>query len=311
MGGGASKQLQKENETAKLEIAKLKEEKAASDKKLSDAMSEIVELKTPRDPVKAKLWNPPDPVSSYDSVSNLKGKKILITGCDRGIGLEMTKHLTEKCGAEVIAVSHSDPPSAELEDIDCYKVIAGVDITKADGMMILREKLDSEIVDVLVNNAGVLSHAENSLGLEQISQGVDGACEKYQIEMATNAIGHLRVTASILDKLASPGGKIFFTSSNMGSMTDMAAGGAYGYRASKAALNAVAKAMSLELKPKGITVCIINPGLVDTDMARPFPAAGKIALPECARKYIQYINDSTEANSGNWMDVNTGELVNF
>ncbi len=178
-------------------------------------------------------------------------KNILVTGANRGIGLELCRQL-EKQGHNVIAVCRTT--SEALKELN-LTTIDGIDVTDNASLDQLKLQLNDTTIDVLVNNAGVLSN--NTLG----SIDYETVIQQYQV----NAIGPLKVTEALLPLLRS-GSKVAIITSRMGSMSDNDSGGHYGYRMSKAAVNMAATSLSVDLKPKGIAVGLLHPGYVKTDM---------------------------------------------
>ncbi|MGK7934214.1 MAG: SDR family oxidoreductase [Xenococcaceae cyanobacterium] len=175
----------------------------------------------------------------------------LVTGANRGIGLEYCRQLKER-GDSVIAVCRS--PSTELENLGVL-VETSIDITSDEDVADLVSRLDHKPVDVLINNAGILERVSlNSLDFSSI---------RRQFEV--NALGSLRLTQALLPNLQR-GSKIIMMTSRMGSIEDNTSGGSYGYRMSKVALSMAGKSLAIDLKPLGIAVAILHPGLVKTDM---------------------------------------------
>ena len=84
-------------------------------------------------------------------------------------------------------------------------------------------------------------------------------------QLAVNSMGPLMSILGLLPKIKA-GGKIGVLTSRMGSITDNTSGGRYGYRMSKAALNAGLKSLAIDLKPKEIAIGILHPGYVRTEM---------------------------------------------
>ena len=176
-------------------------------------------------------------------------KTYLVTGTNRGIGLEYCRQLKEE---EVIAVCRS--PSKELEALG-VRIESDVDLTSPQAVESLVERLDGKKIDVLINNAGIV---------ERISlDNLDFDSIRKQFEV--NAIAPLRLTAALLPNLSS-GSKVALMTSRMGSIDDNTSGGSYGYRMSKVALSMAGKSLAIDLKPKGIAVAILHPGLVQTRM---------------------------------------------
>jgi len=177
--------------------------------------------------------------------------RVLITGANRGIGLELVRQLGAR-GDEVIAVCRTG--SAGLRDTGA-RVISGIDVSREDCCRRLAAELQGDKLDWLVNNAGIL--AVDSL------DDLDFASIENQFRV--NAMGPLRVTAALRGCLRR-GSKVFVISSRMGSIEDNTSGGYYGYRMSKVAVNMAAKSLSVDLKPFGVGVYVLHPGFVATDM---------------------------------------------
>ncbi len=177
---------------------------------------------------------------------------VVITGANRGIGLEFARQFSNR-GDEVIALVRQT--SSELDALD-VRVETEVDMT-GPRLDSLSERLAGVCVDTLVLNAGVLlwDNLEH-LNLDQV---------RTQFEV--NTLGPLR-TVRALRGLLKTGSKVVLMTSRMGSIGDNTSGGMYGYRLSKAALNAVGKSLSLDLKAAGIAVAILHPGFVRTGMTR-------------------------------------------
>jgi NAD(P)-dependent dehydrogenase (short-subunit alcohol dehydrogenase family) len=138
-----------------------------------------------------------------------------------------------------------------------------LDVTGPDSVGALAQALAGRPLDVLVNNAGVYLEGFESVGIEALSY------ERWAQTFAVNTMGPVRVTAALLGSVAhSERGLVVAISSHMGSITEIDPSGSYFYRASKAALNAAMKGISLELRPKGIGV-LLHPGWVRTRMGGP------------------------------------------
>ncbi len=177
--------------------------------------------------------------------------KYLVTGANRGIGLELCRQLKDQ-GHQVTAVCRNSSPELDALGV---AVIDQCDVADQASVLELSAKLKGQKIDVLINNAGVLSR--NALG-EIDYQTV---MQQYQV----NAIGPLMVTEALLPNLDS-GAKVAIVTSRMGSMADNDSGGHYGYRMSKAAVNMAGTSLAVDLKPKGIAVGLLHPGYVKTDM---------------------------------------------
>jgi len=215
---------------------------------------------------------------------------ILITGAARGIGLELTRQFAAR-GDRVIAVCRT--PSSELQQIEGVRIIADIDVTDADAIAQLATQLSHQALDVLINNAGVLS--------DESLQNCNAATIRHQFEV--NALAPLLLTRALLPNLRA-GSKIVLITSRMGSIGDNGSGGMYGYRMSKAALNAAAKSLAIDLKGAGIAVGILHPGLVATDMGGP----QGIPPTESATNLLARIDQLSMANSGEFLHANGSPL---
>jgi NAD(P)-dependent dehydrogenase (short-subunit alcohol dehydrogenase family) len=175
----------------------------------------------------------------------------LVTGANRGIGLELCRQLRRR-GDVVIAACRR--ASDGLRSLDC-RIVEGVEVTDEDGVARLAAGLRGERLDLLVNNAGVLS-------VETLD---DLDFERMRRQFEVNALGPLRVTRALLPNLG-PGSKVVIVTSRMGSIADNGSGGYYGYRMSKAAVNAAGVSLARDLAGRGITVLMLHPGMVATEM---------------------------------------------
>jgi len=177
----------------------------------------------------------------------------LVTGANRGIGLEYCRQLQQR-GETVIAVCRQS--SADLKALD-IQIETGVDVTSDHSIANLVRHLAGQPIDVLINNAAIVERVTlDNLDFDSL---------RRQFEV--NAIGPLRVTQALLPNLQS-GSKVILMTSRMGSIGDNTSGSSYGYRMSKVALCMAGKSLSHDLKPKGIAVAILHPGLVQTRMTQ-------------------------------------------
>ncbi|MDM7936472.1 MAG: SDR family oxidoreductase [Cyanobium sp. CZS 48M] len=215
----------------------------------------------------------------------------LITGANRGIGAEYCRQLKAR-GDEVVAVCRT--ASAELEALG-VRIEAGVDITSAAAIASLVERLGDLSIDGLIHNAGVYE----STSLETL----DGQSLLRQFEV--NAVAPLQLTRALLNHLHA-GSKVSLMSSRMGSIADNSSGGSYGYRMSKVALCMAGKSLALDLKPRGIAVAILHPGLVSTRMTG-FTANG-ITPEQSVRGLLERINALILETSGTFWHAN-GEVL--
>lgn len=217
-------------------------------------------------------------------------KQVLITGANRGIGLELARHYAAN-GWQVIGVCRQTSP--ELESV-AKKVVQGIDVTQETSVETLVSAVAGEQIDLLINNAGLLQD-------EQLGQ-ID--FDSIRSQMDINAYAPLRVTEALLPNMAT-GAKVAFITSRMGSIADNDSGGRYGYRASKAALNAFGKSLAIDLKPKGIAVALLHPGYVKTRMVN---FGGMISPEEAATGLAARIDGLTLDNTGSFWHSNGDAL---
>jgi NAD(P)-dependent dehydrogenase (short-subunit alcohol dehydrogenase family) len=214
----------------------------------------------------------------------------LVTGANRGIGLELTRQLLER-GDTVVAACRA--PSPELSATRAT-VVTGIDVSDAESVGRLALQLDRTAVDLLVNNAGILRRGTlDNLDFDRI---------RRQLEV--NALGPLRLTAALLPNLPH-GAKVAFVTSRMGSIGDNSSGGSYGYRMSKAALNMAAVSLAHDLADRGIAVAILHPGFVRTEMTG---GQGNVGPEEAAAGLLARIDALTLETSGSFWHANGERL---
>lgn len=205
---------------------------------------------------------------------------IVITGANRGIGLALAQQWKAR-GDRVLAVCRQ--ASTALVDSG-VEIIDGVDVSTADGVSNLSSGLGDTSVDLLYNNAGImLNETVDEMNFEQIL---------HQFEV--NTLGPLRVTMALLNNLHQ-GSKVGLMTSRMGSIADNTSGKKYGYRISKAGLNAAGKSLALDLHDRGIAVAILHPGWVQTDMTG---HSGNLTVDEAAANLIARMDELNLENSG-------------
>jgi NAD(P)-dependent dehydrogenase (short-subunit alcohol dehydrogenase family) len=215
----------------------------------------------------------------------------LVTGTNRGIGYEYCRQLQAR-GDRIIAVCRS--ASFELKQLG-VQLEEGIDITSDASVKDLRDRLGDTIIDTLINNAGIVKRVTlEDLDFESIR-------EQFEV----NALGPLRVTHALLPLLTA-GSKIALMTSRMGSIADNTSGSSYGYRMSKVALSMAGKSLAHDLKPRGIAVAILHPGLVQTRMTN-FTSGG-ITPEESVKGLLTRIDELTLENTGTFWHAN-GEVL--
>ncbi|MBE1302325.1 MAG: SDR family NAD(P)-dependent oxidoreductase [Alteromonadaceae bacterium] len=217
-------------------------------------------------------------------------RNVVITGANRGIGLALTQLYLAR-GCQVWAICRQ---SSEVLSQTNAKVIEGVELTDYQGLATKLGALKHLEIDILINNAGLLH--DEQLGSVSVSQ----IQKQYEI----NAIAPLVVTDLLLAQMRE-GGKIGFVTSRMGSMADNSSGGRYGYRMSKAALNAAAVSVAQDVKPLGIAVAILHPGYVQTGMVN---FRGDVTAEDSASRLMARMDNLTLNNTGTFWHA-SGEVL--
>ncbi|MFO8236977.1 MAG: SDR family oxidoreductase [Prochlorococcaceae cyanobacterium] len=216
---------------------------------------------------------------------------VLITGANRGIGLEFCRQLQAR-GEAVVAVCRT--PSPELEQLG-VRIEAGLDLTDPGAGEELRRRLGDLSLDVLIHNAGRLE--ADSL------ESVEADALRRQFEV--NAVAPLLLSRALLP-LLHPGSRLVLITSRMGSIGDNGSGGYYGYRMSKTALCMAGKSLAIDLAPRGIAVAILHPGMVSTRMTGFTPSG--ISPETSVRGLLQRIDELSLETSGRFRHANGEEL---
>jgi NAD(P)-dependent dehydrogenase (short-subunit alcohol dehydrogenase family) len=217
-------------------------------------------------------------------------KTTLVTGANRGIGYELAKQLKAR-GHQVIAVCRTS--SSELDHLD-VRVESGVDVADAAHVADLAKRVANVRLDGLIANAGILrGDTLDTIDFESVLQ-------QFQV----NALGALRTVHALLPRLAA-GAKVALITSRMGSIADNGSGGYYGYRMSKAALNAAGMSLARDLARRNIAVAILHPGFVKTDMTG---NSGGIEPSDAAAQLLARVEDLNLQNTGTFWHAN-GEVL--
>jgi NAD(P)-dependent dehydrogenase (short-subunit alcohol dehydrogenase family) len=176
---------------------------------------------------------------------------VLITGANRGIGLEFATQYSQD-GWDVVATARQSSP-----ELDALGVrVEPLELTDLDTVAAFGERLEGPL-DLLIANAGVMEPAE-----ARTAEDARG-----WIDMLTvNSIAPYLLACSCLDRLAQTKGKAVAITSGMGSIEDNTSGGYVPYRSSKAALNMAWRSLAIDTRRQGITCVVLNPGWVKTRM---------------------------------------------
>ncbi|MFB5649675.1 SDR family oxidoreductase [Leptospira wolffii] len=216
-------------------------------------------------------------------------KHVLITGANRGIGLELAVQFSEKKYSVIAACRKASESLRRLG----VKIFEGLDLSQPQSFESLSRFLTGTKLDLLVNNAGIL--------IPDNWESVDFT--EVETQILVNAVGPLQLTRTLLPKMET-GGKIAFLTSRMGSIADNHSGAYYGYRMSKAALNAGAVSLARDLAPRKIWVGIFHPGMVATEMT----GRQGISPQEAAAGLISQIENLNKERSGRFFHQNGEEL---
>jgi NAD(P)-dependent dehydrogenase (short-subunit alcohol dehydrogenase family) len=214
---------------------------------------------------------------------------ILITGANRGIGLELSHQFADR-GDTVLAACRSGNEALHQSGIT---VIEDIDVADDNCGAKLQAAVAAQPLDILINNAGILT----SETLDDLN------FDRMRRQFEVNALGPLRVTQALLPNLHE-GSKLLILTSRVGSVGDNSSGGIYGYRMSKAAANMAGKNLALELQERGIAVGILHPGLVATEMT----GNSGVSTEESASGLIERIDALNLDNSGTFWHAQ-GEVL--
>ncbi len=223
------------------------------------------------------------------SPTSNRPRTALVIGANRGIGLALVQRLSAQ-GRTVIAACRRSSPALDAEAASGVRVEAGVDVTSDDSVAALGRRLDGVAIDELVCNAGILRDGDLD----------DFTFEDVREQLEVNALGPLRVVRALRGHLAR-GAKVALVTSRMGSIGDNGSGGSYGYRMSKAALNAAGVSLARDLAAAGVSVAILHPGYVRTEMTG---GHGNVTPEIAAAQLIERIDALAPATSGTFWHAN-------
>lgn len=187
-----------------------------------------------------------------------ESRTVLVTGANRGLGLEFARQYRE-AGWQVIGTARNPDAADELKALGVR--VMPLDVASQDSVDSLAAALGGEPIDLLINNAGIFPRVGKIAEID---------FEDYQRTLEVNTVGPVRVTRALLPNLRQGKLKIIAgLSSNLGSIAENERGNFYGYRESKAALNMFTKTLAAELGSDGFICIVLTPGWVQTDMGGP------------------------------------------
>ncbi len=226
---------------------------------------------------------------------------VLITGANRGIGLEMVRYAMEQ-GWRIFACCRNPHNADNLFNI--AKLSNGqisvhiADMQELSTIQALSYELRNDPIDMLINNAGIYGSDKNTFG----GVDVDSWLQAFQI----NCIAPLKMVEAFSHQLDMSQNKLVAClSSKMGSMADNGYGSSYIYRSSKAALNSVVKSLSIDLKQKNITSVALHPGWVKTDMGGD---NAEISTRESVEKMFTILLTLTIKDNGRFIDIDGSDI---
>lgn len=226
---------------------------------------------------------------------------ILITGANRGIGLEMVRYSMHQ-GWRVFACCRNPHNADQLFNL--AKLSNGqisvhiADMQELGTLQALSYELRNDAIDILMNNAGIYGSDKNKFG----SVDVDSWLQTFQV----NTIAPLKMVEAFSEQLQMGSRKLVACmSSKMGSMADNGYGNSYIYRSSKAALNAVVKSLSIDLKALGVITVALHPGWVKTAMGGP---DAEISTAECVEQLFTHLLSLSMEDSGRFIDIDGSDI---
>jgi NAD(P)-dependent dehydrogenase (short-subunit alcohol dehydrogenase family) len=232
----------------------------------------------------------PVPTLSAASESSESSPTVMVTGANRGIGLELARQYG-KAGWQVIGTARKPESATELKELGAR--VVQLDVTDDASVARLAAELDGQPIDLLINNAGIISR--------------NSALDATDIEMAgkildVNVLGPMRVTQALLPNLSASNRKtIVNMTSGLGSIASNESGGFYGYRESKAALNMFTRSLASDLSGQEFIVVAMNPGWVQTDMGGP---NATLTVEQSVNGIRAVVDSLTPGDSGTFRSYN-------
>ena len=223
--------------------------------------------------------------------------RVLITGANKGIGLEMAKQYVEK-GDEVIACVRNPQGATELNELASggKVTVEAMDVGDPQSIASARDRIGDGPIDILINNAGAVGGAQQSID--------DVDIKEWHNTLDVNTIGPLLIARAFKPNLAASGdGKLMTVTSQLAAST-WPMGGMYIYSSTKAGVSKVCQALALDWKDEPITVALMHPGWVKTDMGGPH---AELTAQDSAAGIISVIDGLTKADSGKFYKWN-GEI---
>lgn len=221
---------------------------------------------------------------------------LLITGANRGIGLELTRRYAAD-GWTIIAACRNPKEAAALAALKGDITVEALDVTDYDAVDRLAAKYSGTAIDLLLNNAGIYGNRDGALTVSDF--------DTYLQVLHVNSVAPMKLALAFLPHLKrATAAKIATISSRLGSI-ELGSGGSYAYRASKAAINAAMHNLALDLKSSGISCITLHPGWVKTDMGG---AGADIDVGTSAAGLKKVIDGLTLKDTGKFYNYDGAEL---
>jgi NAD(P)-dependent dehydrogenase (short-subunit alcohol dehydrogenase family) len=188
------------------------------------------------------------------------GRVALVSGGNRGIGLEVCRQLDERGYTVVMGSRDGEKGRIAAEGLEWNVISQQLDVADAGSVDRMAAFIEEEFgqLDTLVNNAGISN--------DEGQRGVDADLDRVKESLEANLFGAWRLCEMAIPLMRRNGyGRIVNVSTGLAALEDMG-GGSPGYRVSKTALNALTRILASELRGSGILVNAVNPGWVQTDM---------------------------------------------
>lgn len=222
---------------------------------------------------------------------------VLITGANRGIGLEFARQYTQ-AGWRVYATCLNPRRAHDLNQLAAQGSelvsVHQLDVTNKVHREAIKDMLTGVALDILINNAGVLGAKFQEFGHSEESAWLHA--------MHVNAIAPIKMIEVLVDNIAMSERRLVVNiTSRMGSMAENQTGGYYLYRSSKAALNALVHNVAIDLMPKGIKVIALHPGWVRTDMGG---IGAEIEVTHSVASMMTVLDNLGIDDSGGFFDLN-------
>jgi NAD(P)-dependent dehydrogenase (short-subunit alcohol dehydrogenase family) len=221
---------------------------------------------------------------------------ILITGANRGIGLELTEKFAE-AGWQVLACCRNPADAGQLQALSERGLaieLHALDVTDYAQMAALSDQLANRPIDILLSNAGI--YGSKGAGFGEVDT------EEWRQVLEVNTIAPLMLVQAFVEQVAASQQKLVAViSSKVGSIADNSSGGSYVYRSSKTAVNQVVKSLSIDLAGRDIAVISLHPGWVQTEMGGP---NAEIGTDESVSGLKGILQSAGRAQSGQFIEFN-------